>query len=133
MILRSAPYFPVPDVEAAVNHYQSVFGFETEYVAGKPAQFGIVRRDGLGIMFRRVSDAKKIVPNEPQGGTWDAFFWVSDVQSLYDELHKNGADIVYGPILQAEYAMMEIAVRDPNGYVLGFGQDWREAPAAARS
>ena len=116
-----------------MNHYQSVFGFETEYVAGKPAQFGIVRRDGLGIMFRRVSDAKKIVPNEPQGGTWDAFFWVSDVQSLYEELHKNGADIVYGPILQAEYAMMEIAVRDPNGYVLGFGQDWSEAPAAARS
>ncbi len=130
MLLRSAPYFPVPDVEAALNHYERVFGFQTEYVAGK--QFGIVRRDGFGIMFRRVPDAKKIVPNEPQGGTWDAFFWVSDVQSLYDELHANGADMVYGPILQAEYAMMEIAVRDSNGYVLGFGQDWSESSTAAR-
>ena len=52
------------------------------------------------------------------------FFWVDDVQSLYDELHAKGADVVYGPILQTEYGMKEFAVRDPTGYVLGFGQDW---------
>jgi hypothetical protein len=28
--------------------------------------------------------------------------------------------------------MLEIAVRDPNGYVLGFGQDWSESSTAAR-
>jgi len=38
------------------------------------------------------------------------------------ELRSNGVDIAYGPIVQDEYQMEEFAVRDPNGYVLGFGQ-----------
>ena len=124
MLLRSAPYFPVPDVSAAVTHYERVFGFRGEYAAGDPPQFAIVSRDGLAIMFRLVADRAEIVPNELQSGTWDVFFWVDDVQSLFDELHAKGADVVYGPILQTEYGMKEFAVRDPSGYVLGFGQDW---------
>ena len=34
----------------------------------------------------------------------------------------NGADIVYGPLVQDAYQMEEFAVRDHEGYVLGFGQ-----------
>ncbi len=33
-----------------------------------------------------------------------------------------GAEIVYGPIVQQAYQMEEFAVRDRDGYVLGFGQ-----------
>ena len=80
-------------------------------------------RNGSPIMFRRVSDPSLIRPNESQGGTWDVFFWVNDVESLYDELAKRGAATVYPPLVQP-YGMKEFAVRDPNGYVLGFGQDW---------
>jgi hypothetical protein len=38
------------------------------------------------------------------------------------ELRANGADIVYGPVVQDAYQMEEFAVRDREGYVLGFGQ-----------
>lgn len=123
-LLRSAPYFPVADVAASANHYATVLGFTSEYAAGN--EFAIVSRDGLSIMLRRVSDPSKIVPNEAQGGTWDVFFWIADAQSLHDELQANGADIAYGPIVQAAYAMKEFAVRDRDGYVLGFGQDWTD-------
>ena len=61
-------------------------------------------------------------PNEKQGGTWDVLFWVRDARTLHAELMANGADIVYGPIVQEEYQMEEFAVRDREGYVLGFGQ-----------
>lgn len=121
-LVRSAPYFPVADVASSVHHYEHVLGFKSDYLAGTPARFAIVSRDGLPIMLRLVEDAKKITPNEPQGGTWDAFFWVEDLQSLYDELHAKGADIVYGPLVQEEYGMREFAARDNNGYVLGFGE-----------
>jgi predicted enzyme related to lactoylglutathione lyase len=121
-LVRSAPYFPVADVSSSVRHYENVLGFRSDYVAGTPARFAIVSRDGFPIMFRLVDDAKKITPNEPQGGTWDAFFWVEDLQALYDELHARGADIVYGPLVQEEYGMREFAARDSNGYVLGFGE-----------
>ena len=119
-LLRGAPYFPVPDVDRAVTDYERMFGFAREYVAGVPAEFAMVSRDGLCIMLRRV--AGDISPNERQGGTWDAFFWVRDVHALHNELKDRGALVVYGPIVQKAYNMEEFAVRDSDGYVLGFGQ-----------
>jgi len=122
-ILRGAPYFPVADVALTGDYYHDVFGFEREYAAGDPPEFAVYSRSGSPIMFRRVADATLIRPNESQGGTWDVFFWVSDVQSLYDELARRGAVTVY-PLVVQPYGMKEFAVRDPNGYVLGFGQQW---------
>jgi catechol 2,3-dioxygenase-like lactoylglutathione lyase family enzyme len=121
-LLRSAPYFPVADVERSAAHYERVLGFRRDYVAGSPPQFAIMSRDGLSIMLRLVPSAERISPNEAQGGTWDAFFWVRDVRALHAELLANGADIVYGPVVQDAYRMEEFAARDPEGYVLGFGQ-----------
>jgi len=121
-LTRSAPYFPVPDVARAAAYYKRVLGFQTEYSAGSPPEFAIVTRDGLSIMLRRVGDTGRISPNEQQGGTWDVFFWVSDARTLHAELAANGAEIVYGPVLQEAYHMEEFAVRDEDGYVLGFGQ-----------
>lgn len=122
MLLRSSPYFPVADVERSASYYARVFGFEPHYLAGSPPQFAIMSRDGLSIMLRLVADPGKIFPNESQGGTWDAFFWVSDVRKLYEELRANGAMVIYGPIVQQAYQMEEFAVRDCDGHVLGFGQ-----------
>lgn len=121
-LLRSAPYFPVADVEQSAAHYEHVFGFRREYIAGTPPEFAILSRDGLPIMLRRVPAPEHIIPNEKQGGTWDAFFWIRDARALHAELQAKGADIVYGPMVQESYRMEEFAVRDPEGYVLGFGQ-----------
>ena len=52
-LLRCAPYFPVADVEQSIGYYERVLGFQREYVAGAPAQFAIVSREGLPIMLRR--------------------------------------------------------------------------------
>jgi catechol 2,3-dioxygenase-like lactoylglutathione lyase family enzyme len=121
-LLKSAPYFPVADVERSAVHYERVFGFRREYTGGTPPQFAIVSRDGLSIMLRLVQSPERIRPNEKQGGTWDAFFWVRNARALHAELEANGAEIVYGPIVQEAYQMEEFAVRDSEGYVLGFGQ-----------
>jgi predicted enzyme related to lactoylglutathione lyase len=121
-LLRAAPYFPVGDVEASTGFYERVFGFQCEYMAGSPAQFAILSRDGHGIMLRRVTEPELIRPSEVQGGTWDAFFWIDDAKALHDELARRGAEVVYGPIVQESYQMLEFAVRDRDGHVLGFGQ-----------
>src|SRR5690349_21084765 len=121
-LLRMAAYFPVADIEQSAAHYERVLGFRREYTGGNPPVFVILSRDGLPIMLRLVGADERIVPNEKQGGTWDVFFWVRDVRALHAELKVNGADIVYGPIVQESYHMEEFAVRDREGYVLGFGQ-----------
>ena len=121
-LLRSSPYFPVSDVAQSARFYEDVFGFKREYMAGDPPHFAICSRDGLPVMLRRVSTPERIRPNESQGGTWDAFFWVDDVPALHAELLGRGATVVYGPVLQEAYHMNEFAVRDRDGHVLGFGQ-----------
>jgi uncharacterized glyoxalase superfamily protein PhnB len=128
-LLKSAPYFPVADVERAAVHYERVLGFQRDYAAGSPPEFAILSRDGLSIMLRLVRAPEQISPNEKQGGTWDAFFWVRDARALHDELRANGADVVYGPIVQESYQMEEFAVRDREGYVLGFGQPLETRPS----
>ena len=121
-LLRSAAYFPVADVEATITHYVNVLGFTCQYRGGTPPRFAILARDAETLMLRLVTAPERIVPVEKQGGTWDVFFWVSDARALHAELARNGAEIVYGPLIQQEYNMEEFAVRDPDGHVLGFGQ-----------
>ncbi len=125
-VLRSATYFPVADVAATGAHYRDVLGFECAYSAGEPPEFAVYRRGGCAVMLRRIADPGLVCPNEEQGGTWDVFAWVDDVDALHAELVAAGAELVYGPIVQP-YGMKELAVRDPNGYVLGFGQEWPTA------
>jgi catechol 2,3-dioxygenase-like lactoylglutathione lyase family enzyme len=121
-LLRSAPYFPVADVERTAAYYERTLGFQRAYAAGSPPEFAIMMRDDLSIMLRRVREPEHISPNERQGGTWDVFFWVRDVRALHAELRESGAAMVYEVTFQAAYNMDEFAVRDLNGYVLGFGQ-----------
>jgi hypothetical protein len=74
-------------------------------------------------MLRLVEQPDRIVPNERQGGTWDVFFWVTDVRALNHELKERGAEVAYDLVYQDAYQMDECAFRDPDGHVLGFGQE----------
>jgi uncharacterized glyoxalase superfamily protein PhnB len=122
-ILRCAPYLLVPDVSAAGTYYRDVFGFEPEYTAGEPPEFAIYSRQGFPIMFRRAADPGRIRPTEQQGGTWDVFYWVEALEPLFEEMKARGASVAYPPVVQP-YGMREFAVRDLNGYVLGYGEVW---------
>ncbi len=121
-IERSATYLPVADLATTLRYYEEVLGFAREYVGGDPPEFAIVSRDGLAVMLRLVPDGRRIQPMEAQGGTWDVFFWVHGVDALAKELVSAGAEVVYGPVVQEAYGMKELAVRDPDGHVLGFGE-----------
>ena len=85
-LLRGAPYFPVADVAAAGEYYRTVLGFQCEYAAGEPPIFAVYSRSNVPIMFRRVDQPDLISPNERQGGTWDVFYWVDEVDNLHAEL-----------------------------------------------
>jgi uncharacterized glyoxalase superfamily protein PhnB len=51
------------------------------------------------------------------------FFWVKDVNTLYEEVIQRGAAIAV-PIGTRPYRIRDFAIRDPNGVLLVYGQDW---------
>ena len=51
------------------------------------------------------------------------FLWVKDVNALYEDVLKQGAEITM-PIETRPYRIRDFAIRDPNGVVLVFGQEW---------
>lgn len=117
---RAATYLPVADLNRSVSYYVDALGFREEYRGGPI--FSIVSRDDHPVMLRVVANADRIVPNDQQGGTWDVFFWVDDVRALHSELKGRGAEVAYD-VVQQDYKMDECAFRDPDGHVLGFGQE----------
>lgn len=120
-LTRSAVYLPVHDVEATIDYYRRSLDFETEYVAGQPAQFAIVSRSGFPIMLRRVGEDTPLQPHRGSEGAWDVFFWTNDAKSLCEEFERKAIQALYGPV-QQPYGILEFAIADCNGYVIGFGE-----------
>jgi hypothetical protein len=85
------------------------------------------RRDRFIVMLSQARAGTAASPNGELTGcpeTWDAYFWILDADALFLELKGKGATIVYEPCIRDLYDMKEFAVRDLDGYVLAFGQDW---------
>jgi hypothetical protein len=54
----------------------------------------------------------------------DAYFWIQDTEVLQTEFKKNGATVVYEPVIRELYDMKEFGISDLDGKMLAFGQDW---------
>ena len=122
------PHFRVPNVVRTAEYYRDVLGFQLagywdgEQVhtdVSKPAVFGIVRRDEVSIHLNRADAAT--IPQVPDDGAYDAYFDVSDVDALAEDLHGRGADVLDGPE-ERVYGRRELVVRDCDGRILGFGE-----------
>lgn len=121
-LVGSAPYFFIRDLAASLDYYCDVLGFRRPHRWGEPPTFAMPDRDGFIFMLKQVEDRSTIVPNESRGGLWDAYVWVRHLRALYAEFEANGAEFAYGLTVQDEYDNIEFAIRDPDGYVIAFGQ-----------
>jgi predicted enzyme related to lactoylglutathione lyase len=119
-----APLFIVDDVVASANFYRDKLGFHYDRLWGDPPGFAMVRRTGITIMLKQLA-AGSTRPNstvDPEGELWDAYTWIEDADSLYDEFKKNGVKIER-EICNQDYGCRDFDIEDCNGYRLCFGQD----------
>jgi uncharacterized glyoxalase superfamily protein PhnB len=74
-------------------------------------------------MLSQVEDEKSIVPHyKVVEKMWNVYFWVDDVQALYQELKQRGATIDYD-LCEQPYGCREFGIQDLDGYDIAFGQD----------
>lgn len=110
---QGAPLLLVPDVPTSADYYRKILGFKSD-PGGTSPEYTVVWRDNASVHLARGEQA-------PSGV--QIFFWVKDVDALYADLRKRGAEIVT-PIGTRPYKIRDFSTRDPNGVLLVFGQDW---------
>jgi catechol 2,3-dioxygenase-like lactoylglutathione lyase family enzyme len=110
---QAAPLLMVPDVQATADYYRKVLGFKSD-PGGTAPEYSVVWRDNASIHLAKGEQA-------PTGVR--IFFWVKDVNALHEDLIRRGVEIVV-PIANRPYKIRDFSIRDPNGVLLVFGQDW---------
>ena len=119
---RSAPVLFVRNVHAATEHYRDAMGFSFSKIWGEPPSFAILRRDDVYVMIKQIEDHNYIVPRSTvSAGLWDMYFWVDDIDALYEEFVERGAKIDYG-VCDQPYGCREFGTQDVDGHDIGFGQ-----------
>ena len=121
---RSMAVIEVADVEKSAAFYNDMLGFSPGPFFGSPPAFCIVGRDTVTIAL----DRSRSEGRAPQNQYWAAYVYVDDVDALAEELRAKGVGIIRGPEDQP-YGCREIDVKDPDGHIIGFGQDLQ--PSAA--
>ena len=109
---QGAPLLLVPDVGATADFYRSVLGFTSDSGADT-AEYSVVWRDNAAVHLAQ--------GEHPPSGV-RIFFWVQDVNTLYEEVVQRGAAIAV-PIGTRPYGVRDFALRDPNGVIVVCGQD----------
>jgi catechol 2,3-dioxygenase-like lactoylglutathione lyase family enzyme len=110
---QGAPVLSVPDVPSTAGFYRRMLGFRSDPGAEMP-EYAVVWRENAAVHLAKGELA-------PTGVR--IFFWVKDVNALYEEFIGRSVAIEV-PIETRHYGVRDFSVRDPNGVVVVFGQDW---------
>ena len=125
-LLESASVFLVADVVRAAEYYRDKLGFRFDHYWGDPPDFCMVWRDCHCVMLSQPEDPAQVRPvSTVKPSVFDAYFWVADVDALFEEFRSRGALIDYEPSLQV-YGVREFGVRDPDGHLIAFGKEVEE-------
>ena len=126
------PQFTVADLVQTAEYYRDVLGFQiagywggerVSLVRDPPPVFAIVRRDQVQVFFNRAD--RPDVGTDRAEGAYDAYFRVTGIDALAEELRERGAEVLDGPEDRV-YGQREFVVKDCNGLILAFGEDTSE-------
>ena len=110
---QGAPVLLVPDVPATAAFYRQILGFKSDPGSETP-EYTVVWRDNAALHFAQ--------GEQPPTGV-RLFFWVKDVNALYEDVVRRGIaiDVAIGT---RPYGIRDFSIRDPNGVAVVLGQDW---------
>ncbi|MEI9911557.1 MAG: VOC family protein [Bacteroidota bacterium] len=120
-LTASAPILLVKDVIYSANWYRDKLGFEIAGFYGEPPGFAIIQRDHMYVMFCKCPLEKIIANWKVVDKTSNVYFWVDDVEKLYEEYKASGATIDWDLCTQP-YGVKEFGINDPEEYDIAFGQ-----------
>lgn len=112
------PVLPVSDVAASANFFQSILGFDIDFLEGDPPMHGRVKVVGSWghPVYIHLSLAE---PEEVRPSGEIRIYVGHHLDGLFEEYCRLGVEVVFAPVSQA-WGLREFAVRELNGHVLRF-------------
>jgi len=109
-----SPVFLTKDLDAALNYYTSVLGFEVAMAS--PPAYAIVKRGQVEIHL-----AGPMVAQDHTPGQGSCYVFTNDVDALHAELAARNAHKLIPPE-DRPYGMRDFCCSDLDGNKVGFGQ-----------
>jgi len=121
-----SPIVPVRDVPETIAFYRDCLHFEVRNEM-PDGSFGLVARQGAGVSLVQAADEEVL---KATANNISAYIWVEDLDALWAELEPKllplGDKRVRPPFTQ-DYGMREFHVKDPDGFLIFFGEDADQA------
>ena len=121
-IMRQAAVLFASDLPKTIAYWNERLGFAIHGTFLDPPVFAIMELDRHYAMLKQLAVGDSIEPYAARSeGLWNAYFWVDNVDAMFEDLRKRGATLDYG-ICDQPYGVREFAVQDPDRQTIGFGQ-----------
>ncbi|HEY1656981.1 MAG TPA: VOC family protein [Candidatus Sulfotelmatobacter sp.] len=119
---KLTPNLMVRNVEASMNFYKSVLGFQQTITVPEqaPYVFGAVTNGGVELFFneqKAVAAEYPALGAKPIGGSLTLFIEVEGIEDVLAAVKKSGAKIPM-PLKDQFYGMREFAFEDPDGWIV---------------
>lgn len=115
----SAAILQVHDVDASMRWYEVHLGFSSHpFPKTPPHVFCVLARDGVELMLQKCDDVARVRAAD----IWHVYLRVAGVRDLFDAARNNPAIDVVEALHKTSHDDSEFAIRDPDGYVLVFGE-----------
>ena len=114
------PQFVVQDVNASINFYKKVLGFEVDYEKGSPVEYAVVYSGDVYIHLCLQKNQKYKI------GPGCCFICASNIENLWEEVKVSQTEVVQ--ILQKndygqEVVFNDFIIKDLDGNTLRIGQE----------
>ncbi|CDO59566.1 COG0346: Lactoylglutathione lyase and related lyases [Candidatus Phaeomarinobacter ectocarpi] len=114
-----APIVPVRNVAEAIGFYETHLGF-TKGFASDDGAYGIVNNGPVCIHLQWTDDASTLAVT---ASNMSMYIGTSDVDELYRKVMATKPDTQTRAPFDQPYGMREFHIKDPNGFLIFFGQD----------
>ena len=113
---HAATVIPVVNVPNSLNFYENQLGFTCNFKWNDPVDYAVVKRGEVSIHLTKIDSEEKRNSHRTS-----IYIFVHDVDVVYQEFIENKVTI-HTEIGNREYGMREFDVKDPDGYIIGFGR-----------
>lgn len=122
-IIQQAPVLLASNLTRSVAYWADCVGFAAHGVWGEPPDFAILMRDTAHLMLSQAPAKHTITPHwRIKDKLWNAYFWVDDARSMFDELKQRGATIDYA-LNEQPYGVLEFGIQDLDEHDIGIGEN----------